>query len=70
MISDTCEYYSTGVLPKWLPVLPDGLPPAVLSETRQGRRIDNSKAQPEQSAQAAEPWGIDESMKPQDKGRA
>ena len=70
LISDTCSYYSTGVLPKWLPVLPDGLPPMVLSETRQGQRIDNSKAKPQQAAQASEPWDIDESMKQQDKGRA
>jgi hypothetical protein len=41
LIEGTCDYYTTGELPKCLPVLnPTGLPPAVVCESKGGQRVE------------------------------
>lgn len=57
LIEGNCGYYSTGVLPDCLPLLPEGLPSMIVCETRNGLRID-----PIQQAQPKAPAG-----KPADK---
>lgn len=39
LVEGNCDYYSTGKLPTCLPVLPDGMPTDLLSETLNGRRM-------------------------------
>ena len=39
IIEGSCDYYSTGVLPAWLPVLPEGLPSTIVCETKLGYRV-------------------------------
>ncbi|HEX7638297.1 MAG TPA: DUF3274 domain-containing protein [Burkholderiaceae bacterium] len=46
LIEGTCHYYSTGVLPDFLPVLPGGLPPAVVCETSLARRMEPCMVKP------------------------
>jgi Protein of unknown function (DUF3274) len=46
VIRDNTVYYSTGVLPTWLPVLPEGLPPTVVCETLDGKRIASKAPAP------------------------
>ncbi len=54
LIEGNCDYYSTGVLPNSLPVLPEGLPPAVVSDTVSGQRIDTRpEPEPPKKAEAA-----------------
>jgi hypothetical protein len=53
LIEGNCDYYSTGVLPECVAVLPGGLPSAVVCETVSGRRI-NPVATPGQSQACAE----------------
>ncbi len=43
IIEGSCDYYSTGVLPAWLPNITQR-PPAVVCETTLGRRTDTSGA--------------------------
>lgn len=42
LIEGNCDYYSKGELPSCLPVLPNQLPPDVVSETLNGRRMERT----------------------------
>ncbi|MGC4060176.1 MAG: hypothetical protein QM749_04730 [Aquabacterium sp.] len=50
VIEGNCDYYSTGVLPDWLPLVAD-LPSAIVCETTDGKRIEPKK-QGQQSGKA------------------
>ncbi len=51
LIEGNCDYYSSGVLPDGLPLLPEGLPSLVVCETRNGLYIDPAQqAHPKASA--------------------
>ena len=56
LIEGNCDYYSTGVLPEGLPLLPEGLPSMIVCETRNGQHIDPSQqAAPKASADKSTP---------------
>ena len=43
VIEGNCDYYSTGILPAWLPLVTE-MPSAIVSETTDGKRIEPRKA--------------------------
>jgi len=55
-IEGNCDYYSTGVLPDGLPLLPEGLPSMIVCETRNGQHIDpTQQATPKAPADKSSP---------------